>query len=178
MKIMISGGAASGKSAHAERILCQHTAGGSRLYVAAMQPFGPAAEVRIARHRALRAGKGFETAERYTDLAHFTAPCYYDGILLECLSNLLANEMFSPEGVGVNGAADAILAGIDHLEKQCGLLVVVTNDIFSDGETYPSETMQYIRLLSQINGALAERADAVAESVCGILVLHKGEDLL
>lgn len=178
MKIMISGGAASGKSAHAERILCQHTAGGSRLYVAAMQPFGPAAEARIARHRALRAGKGFETAERYTDLEHFTAPCYYDGILLECLSNLLANEIFSSEGVGVNGAADAILAGIDYLEKQSSLLVVVTNDIFSDGETYPSETMQYIRLLSQINGALAERADAVAESVCGILVLHKGEDLL
>ncbi len=72
MLILVTGGAASGKSAHAERILCRHSQPDSRLYVATMQPFGKNAEMRIARHRALRRGKGFDTAERYTDLRTFS----------------------------------------------------------------------------------------------------------
>ena len=177
MRIVVTGGAASGKSAHAERILCQHTSCESRLYVATMQPFGKAAEERIARHRALRAGKGFKTAERYTDLAHFSTGRHCSGILLECISNLLANELFSPEGAGEN-AVSAILTGMDALEKQCDTLVLVTNEIFSDGESYPQETMQYIRMLGAINRALFTTSDAAAESVCGILIPYKGERLL
>lgn len=177
MRIVVTGGAASGKSAHAERILCHHTPQKNRLYVATMQPFGKAAEARIARHRVLRAGKGFETAERYTDLVHFRAARCYDGILLECMSNLLANELFAPDGAGEQ-AVPAILAGVDALEKQCDVLVIVTNEIFSDGETYPPETMQYMRMLGEVNRALFASADAAAESVCGILVPYKGEHLL
>lgn len=177
MRIVITGGAASGKSAHAERILCAHTPADSRLYVATMQPFGAAARLRIARHKSLRAGKGFETAECYTGLAYFQPVRHYEGILLECMSNLLANEMFSPAGAGED-AMRAVLDGVRALENQCGMLVIVTNEIFSDGEAYPPETMRYLELLGQINGALAADADAVAESVCGILVPHKGGYLL
>lgn len=177
MEIVITGGAACGKSAHAERILCRHTPKGSRLYMATMQPFGDAGQARIARHRKLRAGKGFETAEQYTDLAHFTAAKHYDGILLECMTNLLANELFLPEGAGQD-AVSAILEGIDKLKKQCNTLVIVTGEIFSDGEIYSPETMQYIKMLGDINRALFTAADAAAESVCGILIPYKGESLL
>lgn len=177
MRIVVTGGAASGKSAHAERILCRHTPDVSRLYLATMQPFGKAAESRIARHRTLRAGKGFDTAERYTDLAHFRAARPYSGVLLECMSNLLANELFAPDGAGRN-AVRAILTGLDALEAQCNVLVVVTNEIFADGEAYPEETMRYMRMLGIINQALFSSADAAAESVCGILVPYKGEHLL
>ena len=37
--------------------------------------------------------------------------------------------------------------------------------------------MQYMRMLGQINGALAERADVVLYTVCGILVAQKGKIL-
>lgn len=57
-------------------------------------------------------------------------------------------------------------------------LVVVTNEIFADGEAYPEETMRYMRMLGIINQALFSSADAAAESVCGILVPYKGEHLL
>lgn len=177
MLILITGGAASGKSEHAERIVCRFAPPGERLYVAAMQPFGEAAEKRIARHRALRAGKGFETAERYTDLAHFTPARRYEGVLLECLSNLLANEMFSLEGRGKD-SGKAVIDGVFALEKQCKVLVVVTNEIFSDGGDYPEGTTQYMHQLAAVNRALAARADAFAESVCGILVPYKGGNLL
>ena len=49
MLILVTGGAASGKSAHAERLVCEKAQ--SRLYLATMQPFGKSAEARIARHR-------------------------------------------------------------------------------------------------------------------------------
>lgn len=173
MLILVTGGAASGKSAHAERLLCE-AAPSSRLYLATMQPFGAAAQARIARHCALRQGKGFETIERPLDLAELALSQHYDGILLEDLGNLLANEIFAPEGAG-DAAFGSILTGIDHLQDCCETLVVVTDEIFSDGVEYPPETARYIRDLAALNCALAARADTVYESVCGILLPLKGE---
>ena len=176
MLILVTGGAASGKSAHAERLLCE-AAPSSRLYLATMQPFGAAAQARIARHCALRQGKGFETIERPLDLAELALSQHYDGILLEDLGNLLANEIFAPEGAG-DAAFGSTLAGIDHLQDCCETLVIVTNEIFSDGLPYPPETVQYIGLLGQLNAALCARAEAVYESVCGILLpVKEGETL-
>lgn len=175
MLILVTGGAASGKSAHAEQLLCDR-APSSRLYLATMQPFGAAAQARIARHRALRQGKGFETVERPTDLAGLALAQHYDGILLEDMGNLLANEMFAPEGAG-DVAFGSILAGIDHLQDCCETLVVVTDEIFSDGLDYPPETARYIAHLAELNRALTARAEAVYESVCGILLPLKGEEM-
>lgn len=178
MLMVLTGGAATGKSAHAEKLLCERVPEGERIYIATMQPFGEVAERRIRRHHALRASRGFITFERYTDLSGFDLPRPYRGILLECMSNLVANECFSPDGVGFDDAADRILHGIEHLREQCELLVVVTNEIFSDGETYTAETERYIEIIAQINRRLAESADCYAESVCGILLPLKGEELL
>ena len=178
MLMVLTGGAATGKSAHAERLLCERVSSGERIYVATMQPFGEVAERRIRRHHALRASRGFQTYERYTDLAGLDLPRRYGGILLECMSNLVANECFSPGGAGFERAEETILNGIAHLEKQCELLVVVTNEIFSDGERYPAETERYMEIISRLNRWLADRADFFAESVCGILLPLKGEHLL
>lgn len=175
MLILVTGGAASGKSAHAERILCDCTTG-SRLYLATMEPFGKPAQARIKRHRALRAGKGFQTMERFRDLPGFTAE-YFDGILLEDLGNLLANEQFAPDGAGA-AAFDSIIAGVEKLQMCCKTLVLVTNSVFSDGLRYDRESVAYIKGLGALNAALAAQADAVYESVCGILLTIKGEKAL
>ena len=164
MLILVTGGAASGKSAHAERLLCEH-APSSRLYLATMQPFGAAAQARIARHRALRQGKGFETVECSTDLAGLTLPRHYDGILLEDLGNLLANERFAPNGAG-DAAFGSILAGIAHLQDCCETLVVVTDEIFSDGLDYPPETARYIRDLAALNCALDNSQNSIKFKCC------------
>ena len=66
MLVLVAGGAASGKSEHAEKIVCARAH--SKLYLATMQPFGKSARARIARHRKLREGKGFYTVERSLDL--------------------------------------------------------------------------------------------------------------
>lgn len=174
--IVITGGSASGKSEQAEGILCRYAAG-ERLYLATMEPFGREAEMRIARHRALRQGKGFALEERPCDLAGLTLPRHYAGILLEDVGNLLANEMYSPAGAGTS-AERAVIEGVLHLREQCDTLVVVTDEVFSDGLPYDDETRRYIELLGNINCALAQQADAYAESVCGILVPKKGGEWL
>ena len=66
---LIIGGSASGKSEYAERLVCSLP--GKRIYVATMEPFGEEGRERIARHRKLREGKGFVTAEVPRDLGAF-----------------------------------------------------------------------------------------------------------
>lgn len=70
MILLVTGGSASGKSEYAENRALQlaKTEQKKLIYLAAMKPFGEEAAKRIERHRQLRAGKGFETVERYTDI--------------------------------------------------------------------------------------------------------------
>ena len=58
---------------------------------------------------------------------------------------------------------------------QAGLLVVVTNELFSDGMDYDPDTLAYLDVLARLNRAVAARADGVYEVVCGIPVAWKGE---
>ena len=173
MLVLVTGGAASGKSARAEDIVCRLANGRPMLYVAAMEPSGEEAQRRIARHRALRAGKGFDTLEHAKRFDRLRVPAGYEAALFECMSNALANELFSPDGAGENWK-NSILSGVDALAEACPHVVLVTNEVFSDGRTYDAGTMAYLRALGQLNQLLAQRADVVIESVCGIPVMRKG----
>ena len=54
-------------------------------------------------------------------------------------------------------------------------LIMVTNDLFSDGETYSSSVQEYLRCLAEINRQAAILADHVIEVVYSIPVALKGE---
>ena len=173
MFTLVIGGAASGKSEYAESLVLR-SPHRPRYYIATMEPFGAEGQARIARHRELRRGKGFQTVERYTGIAGLKLPAG-GAVLLECLGNLAANELYSPAGAGsVAGAVSAIVDGVDALLEQCGELVVVSNDVFTGGADYAGGTEDYLRLVADVNRALAKRADRVCEVVCGIPVWHKG----
>ena len=167
MFTLIIGGSGSGKSEYAEQWVTSRP--GRRIYIAAMQPWDEECLARIAKHRRARAGRGFETVERYTDLGGLTVPAG-SNVLLECLSNLTANEMYAPEGRG----ADAVTEGVLRLLPQCGDLTVVTNEVFSGGSCYADDTLRYLRALARINRELAAAADCVVEVVCGCPVFWKG----
>ena len=173
MLVLVTGGAASGKSALAEDIVCRLSHGKPMLYVAAMEPYGEEAQRRIMRHRALRAGKGFDTCEHAKRFDRLCVPMGYEAALFECMSTALANELFSPDGAKENWK-DSILSGVDTLTRACSHVVFVTNEVFSDGRAYDAGTMAYLHALGQLNQLLAQRADAVLESVCGIPVTMKG----
>ncbi len=170
MLILLTGGSACGKSSFAESLCVRFPA--PRYYLAAMQPFGPGSAEKIARHRQMRAGKGFETIERYTDYAALRLP-QRGTALLECICNLTANEMFDAEG-RVRDPAAAVLSGVDRLRAQCENLVIITNEVGSELENYAEGTRAYLRALGAINRSLAARADCVCELVCGIPIVLKG----
>lgn len=148
---------------------------GKKLYIATMEPFGADAAERILRHQAMRAGKGFDTVERYTDLDGLELSGRYSVALLEDAGNLAANELFGaakePEEV-----VRAVAEGVLRLNVQVAELVVVSNDVHASGERYAPETQAWIRCLGIINQRLAAAADTVIEVVCGLpLVLKSSE---
>ena len=54
-------------------------------------------------------------------------------------------------------------------------IVLVTNEIFSDGISYDETTTAYQQKLGEINCGLAKLADAVVEVVCGIPLIRKDQ---
>ena len=113
MLILVSGGSASGKSEYAEGLVTAAPAG-PRFYVATMEVRDGESRRRVERHRAMRAGKGFATLECPTGLERLEVPAG-SAVLLEDLSNLSANEYFSPQR---DGAFDRVLAGIRRAAAQ------------------------------------------------------------
>ena len=170
MLTLVIGGSASGKSEYAETHV--YTLSGSRIYLATMEPWDEECRARIARHQTARAHRHFTTIERYRDLEHLTLPPD-SNVLLECLSNLLANERYGTP----SREADQVLASLTHLARQCRHLTVVTNEVFSGGTDYEGDTLEYLRQLAWLNRQLAQQADLVVEVVCGLPNVLKGERL-
>ena len=168
---LVTGGSGSGKSAYAESRICEWNRQGPNplFYIATMYPYGEETEKKIERHRILRKGKGFETLEWYTGLKQHLEEGSLKGadVLLECMSNLVANEMYMESGAGCH-ADQAILEGIRELNQQCSNLVIVTNEVFSESVPDSSEMKEYKRILGKINREIATMADQVTEVIYGI----------
>ncbi len=188
---MVYGGSASGKSSYAESFAMSLQGDGRLLYIATMYPYkwntteiDPETMQRIERHRAMRADKGFDTVECYRHVEHIVAK-RQDVLLLECMSNLLANEMYlEPDADAGSGMSETlspvskkIVQALVDLSARVQDVVIVTNDVFSDGEnlTYDESTREYVKNLAQINCVLAREAATVTEVVCGIPVKIKGD---
>lgn len=199
---IVYGGSASGKSSYAESFAMSLQGDGRLLYIATMYPYkwntteiDPETMQRIERHRAMRADKGFDTVECYRHVEHIMAK-RQDVLLLECMSNLLANEMYlEPDsndgglaetmsevekaGVGMSETlspvSKKIVQALVNLSTRVQDVVIVTNDVFSDGGslTYDESTRDYVKNLAEINCALAKQAATVTEVVCGIPVIVK-----
>ncbi len=174
MLTVITGGSGSGKSAYAEDLILSYGRA-ERIYIATMYPFDEESHRRIERHRNMRKGKGFETLECYTGLDKVQVPAG-SHILLECMSNLVANEMFQEDGAGER-TVEAVMRGIETLLKQAAQLCVVTNEIFSDCQPYEEETRRYQQYLGEINCRMVRMAEAATEVVYGIALPLKSNTL-
>ena len=192
MMELVTGGSGSGKSAYAEsvicgkhRLLCETTENAPLYYIADMVPYGRETEKKIEAHRKMRAGKGFATLEWYVDLpGKISAPDSPElkgsCVLLECVSNLTANEMYEPAGAQNTGGdtPESVIKGVRMLKERCAHLVVVTNDVFRESVPDSEEMTAYKGNLGMINRALAEMADRVTEVVSGVPVCIKsGSDM-
>lgn len=200
MITLIIGGSGSGKSAYAEDYVLAAAADLPKYYIATMQVYDAEGERKVERHRRLRSGKGFVTIEQPTDIGKAGIKIAgnawneqekgdiheVDGMdapneekqggvaLLECMSNLVANEMFSGEQMPETDAVvRRVTEEIEALAKQLTHLVIVSNNVFEDGIAYDASTLRYIEALGRINTRLADLADHVLEVVVGIPVTVK-----
>lgn len=208
MITLITGGSGSGKSAYAEKYIC-HASNEKgfkeKYYIATMQVFDEEGQRKIDRHRRLRAGKGFITIEQPRDIQDAVSKlqlenCLKTGrlALLECMSNLVANEMFPPvddsdtkeagvkkealdepenmrdyENTLISRVSKKVLKDVSILSENVAELVIVTNNVFEDGVCYDESTMNYIKAMGIVNRGLAAMAESVVEVVAGIPVAVK-----
>ena len=196
MMVLVVGGSGSGKSSYAEKVtvsLAQESVKeitksentslsdfklniAKKYYLATMQVFDDEGRKKVDRHRNLRNGKGFFTIEQPVRISSALEKME-DGdraVLLECISNLTANEMFSEKKAMTEiQVTENVIRDIKMLKEQTNHLVVVSNNVFEDGITYDETTTKYIRAMGKINQKLAALADRVVEVVAGIPVTLK-----
>ena len=172
MLFFVSGASASGKSALAERICCALP--GERIYIATMPVRNAEDERVVARHRALRAGRGFSATLELPGALDAAAVPPDATVLLECLSTFTANRMFDGGAEPPAGWLDALWAELQPLLDRPGHTMIGSADVVSDGLDYGPFTEAYRRVLTGLGCRLCARADAAVEAVCGRAVVHKG----
>lgn len=162
----------SGKSALAEQLL-QERIGKKKYYIATMIPFGDEGIKRVEKHRKMREGKGFETLEWPTDLDKHIEMLndeelirfWGSDILLECMSNLVGNEMYAQDNRNLSDT-ELILRVMDEVRiliEASENVVIVTNIFPSEDDGYDEETRRYVGLTQSVNEELLKLADRVYE---------------
>lgn len=181
MTHLIIGYEDSGKSEYAENLSMEISNGFQKIYIATMIPYGEEGQQRITKHKKQREGKGFLTMEKADHLESLCddikkypkATC-----LLECVSNLLGNELYkgsynpnemdeSRRQAEDNDIMQILHDEIESLIDCCDNLVMVSND-YEIRDDYDNETIRYCNLISKANVMLSALADKVH-------VIRKGE---
>ncbi len=179
MLILVFGGSGSGKSRFAEQLASEDSSM-ERWYIATMHSDGSAETTeRIRRHRQQRQGRGFHTLEWSCGLPdrlpqwadHHPGPA---SVLLEDLGNLVANEVFSPDGISLSHEEEMetvrnlIVVPIRNVSEAGHRIVVVCDMMDEDSGIDTPEMKRFDRWMQTAQQELAAEADGIAEVVAGI----------
>ncbi len=118
MMYLIIGGSGSGKSAYAEELLFSLPDAGKKYYIATMQVCDEESRRRVQKHRKQREGKRFYTIEQpvHVSGALTQMDAGKKSAMLECVSNLVANEMFAKDIYAENIYAEDMYEDDPHVE--------------------------------------------------------------
>ena len=167
--IIVYGAAGSGKSNTAENIITSLAKEGAEklFYIATMEKESEAAKIRIARHRKQREGKGFITIEEPFNLENCLEEVKDGYVLVEDVSNLLANNFFASGKADLNEQ----FIKLDEIAKE---VVVVANNIFEEGPSDDKECDNYLRALAKLHMDLTQKANTFVEVICGQEIIRRG----
>ena len=177
MFVFVSGAVRSGKSEWAERAAMALSPSGPRVYLATACVLDDEMRCRVELHQTARQGRGFSTLERPRDLEGVLPSLPRDAtVLLECLGNWTANELFGEDGD--IGDAERTVGKIHStalmLRDRTANLLIVSNDAFCDGIRHDAGTDAYLRVLGALHVLLAKEADAAVECAFGLPRLVRG----
>ncbi|MDO5703974.1 MAG: bifunctional adenosylcobinamide kinase/adenosylcobinamide-phosphate guanylyltransferase [Paracoccus sp. (in: a-proteobacteria)] len=155
--ILVTGGARSGKSALAERLVMRHP--GPWLYVATAWAGDGEMAARIAAHQARR-GDGWHTVEEPRDLdsALAQADGRFGAVLVDCLTLWLSN------WYGADAPVNRLCA---RLHQMTAPVVLVTNEIGGGIVPADAAVRAFRDAHGAMNAAVADAADQVWLAVCG-----------
>jgi len=175
MRIMVTGGARSGKSSFAERYAASLGTAGT--YIATAQPFDEEMEVRLALHKERRNESGFpwttvEEPLAVADCLRSHAPAVDQVVLIDCLTLWLSNWLFRYEqepdmeervGRRVDELAEAV-------RGYAGTVLLVTNEVGSGIVPEYKLGRVYRDLAGRMNQRIAEVCEEVFLVTSGIPV--------
>jgi len=161
----VTGGARSGKSGFAERLV--RLAGGTPTYIATAQAFDDEMRDRIARHRADR-GDGWLTVEVPLDLAG-AVQATSGPVLIDCATLWLSNLMLA----GQDPAPETATL-LTALSATPGPVVVVSNEVGWGIVPENAMARAFRDAQGRLNQALAAQAGLAVAVIAGLPVVLKG----
>jgi adenosylcobinamide kinase / adenosylcobinamide-phosphate guanylyltransferase len=180
--IFITGGVRSGKSSFAEKMAIElaMNKGGQLNYLATGVASDQEMRERIAKHQQDRAGESsWRTIERSLHIGGIANMFgSQDIILLDCVTTLLNNELFSInqkwDVYFLNAVTEKVVTGINEIRNRGKVLIVVSNEVFHESLTENELVFTYGKLLGQIHQQLVKTADQAYLVEMGVPILMKG----
>ena len=165
--ILVGGGARSGKSSFA--VARAQALGARRLFIATAERSDDEMRERIARHRADRAGAGFDTLEEPRALAEaIAADRDHDVILVDCLTIWISNLLVA--GAPADAVEQRVTALVGILAQRRAHIVLVSNEV-GMGLVPDTPLGRVFRdLTGQAHQRLAAIADELYLAAMGVLL--------
>lgn len=167
--ILITGGARSGKSSHAERLALSLSP--NPVYLATSRIWDEEFRQRVLRHQANR-GPEWTNIEEEKKLSRH--PLEGRVVLIDCVTLWCTNYFFDLEA-DTDKALTAVKAEFDRLTQQDATFIFVTNEIGMGGTSENLIQRKFTDMQGWMNQYIASRANRVILMVSGIPVKVKDE---
>ncbi|WP_458412642.1 bifunctional adenosylcobinamide kinase/adenosylcobinamide-phosphate guanylyltransferase [Schinkia sp. CFF1] len=181
MLIFISGGVRSGKSSYAEKVAFELAGKDNKLhYIATSEPYDQEMIMRIKKHQEDR-GNGLrewltweQPRQLHLLLEHFSNK---DVILIDCLTTLLGNELFTDDCWLNERAVNQLRRRLENTfisyKQITKATIIVSNEIFHDGIPEDRGTRLYMKELGKLHQFLTTLANQAFLVECGLARLMK-----
>lgn len=170
MFIFVSGNSGSGKSKWSEKKLISLAQKNNlkKFYIATAKANDHEMILKIKKHKESRRNKNFITIEQNYDILNILNLIPENSaIIIEDLPNLLANEFFNSKKISMKYISKKIFDEIINIKNSSKHLILVSDDIFSDGIIYNKIIDDYIKLLAELHIKFASASDLALEFFSG-----------
>ncbi len=163
---LVVGGAASGKSAHAEHLVT--ATGRSRVYVATAEAWDDEMRAKVAQHRDQR-GPNWRTIEEPRDIAAaLSSVRATEVVLIDCATLWLTNQLMA--GADLETESRSLIAALTSCTAP---VVVVSNEVGAGIVPETSLGRTFRNAQGRLNQRLAASADQVITVIAGLPLVLK-----